>query len=192
MEIGGLLLTGGTSRRLGQPKHEVRVHGERLADRSARVLARACDPVFEIGPGVTNLSAVQEESPGSGPLAALHAGAEALRAVAHDGPAVLLAVDLPLIDERLLSWLAQHPAASSVVPRVAGVAQPVCARYEPPALEAAGALVADGARSLHALLDQIEVTYVDEAEWGSVCDARAFSDIDTPDDLAAFEELGWQ
>jgi len=188
VRIGGLLLTGGESRRLGFAKHEVRVHGERLADRSARVLAHACDPVREVGPGVTDLVAVREDPPGSGPLAALHAGADALRIDGHDGPVILLAVDLPFVDERLLGWLAAHPASGSVVPRVAGAAQSVCARFAPSALMTASELVAAGVRSMHALLDEIEITYVDEADWGVACDARAFTDIDTPQDLAALEQ----
>lgn len=188
--ISGLLLTGGTSRRLGFGKHDVHVHGERLADRTARVLLSVCDPVLEIGPGVTGLAAIQEETPGSGPLAALQAGADALRARGHVDAVLVLAVDLPFVEEPLLSWLARHQAPGSVVPRVDGIAQPLCARYSPSALVATGALVAAGARSMHALLDDIDVTYVEKGEWGTVCDARAFVDIDTPDDLAAQAGFG--
>jgi molybdopterin-guanine dinucleotide biosynthesis protein A len=33
------------------------------------------------------------------------------------------------------------------------------------------------------LLGEVPVTYVDEDEWSEVCDAQAFADIDTPEDL---------
>jgi len=40
---GGLLLTGGASRRFGSPKAELTIDGERLADRGARLLLDVCD-----------------------------------------------------------------------------------------------------------------------------------------------------
>jgi molybdopterin-guanine dinucleotide biosynthesis protein A len=50
--------------------------------------------------------------------------------------------------------------------------------------------VAEGEHSLRALLAAVDVTYLDEDEWGDVCDARTFADIDTPDDLKHLETGG--
>jgi molybdopterin-guanine dinucleotide biosynthesis protein A len=132
---------------------------------------------------------VREQPAGSGPLAAVAAGGRALRDRGDAPSSVLvLAVDLPFVEVALLAWLAAHPADESVVPRVEGHAQPLCARYTEAALAKADVLVAQGARSMHALLDVIPVRYVEELEWGEVSDAAAFRDIDTPDDLAALGE----
>lgn len=186
MPLGGLLLTGGASSRLGFTKAELICGDERLVDRGARVLGAVCDDVIEVGTGFGSLPTVHEDPPGSGPLAAVAAGVAALRERGHVDSVLVLAVDLPFVEATLLAWLGAHPATGSVVPRVAGIAQSVCARYSSDALSTARALVGAGERSMRALLDRVEVTYVDEAEWSVVCDERAFADIDTPEDLARF------
>jgi len=179
----GLLLTGGASRRFGSPKADLRVRGERLADRTARLLVAAAAPVLEVGPGASPLEAVLEDPPGAGPLAAMVAGADALAARgAADLPALVVSVDLPFLSLDLLRALATAPAADAVVPRVDRRAQPLCARYSPAALEHAGLLVADGARSMHALLDVLVVHWFDEPEWSAVVSAESFVDVDTPED----------
>ena len=186
MRVAGLLLTGGASRRFGAPKADARVRGERLADRSARVLAEVATPVLEVGPGWSSLDAVVEDDPGAGPLAAVAAGGAALTARgAGDHAILVIAVDLPFVDAALLRVLADAPAADAVVPRVDGRPQPLCARYSPAALVVAADLVAAGARAMHALLDALTVRWLDEPEWLAVTTARAFVDVDTPEDARA-------
>ena len=182
MRMGGLLLTGGASRRFGSPKAELTVGGERLADRGARLLLDVCDVVFEVGPGFSSLPAVREEPPGSGPLAALAAGGDALAARAAATRFLVLAVDLPLLERPLLEYLRDHPAAGVVVPRVDGVPQPLCARYATDALTTTHALLGDGARAMKALLDAVPVTWVDDDEWRRVSSVDALADVDTPED----------
>ena len=46
-------MTGGASRRLGRDKATLMYQGETLAVRAARVLSEVCDPVIEVGPGVS-------------------------------------------------------------------------------------------------------------------------------------------
>lgn len=172
MAIPGLLLTGGTSSRMGQPKAVLERDGETLAGRSARLLQRVCDPVVEIGPGYTMLTRVDEDPPGRGPLAALVAGADA---VPGTGPVLLLACDLPFVTEGLLARIASWPGPDSVVPLDRdGVVQPVCARYSPAALDLARELLATGERSLRSLLRGPGVTRLDDI------DGRELVDVDTP------------
>jgi molybdopterin-guanine dinucleotide biosynthesis protein A len=91
--VAGILLTGGTSRRMGRDKATIEVRGEQLAVRAAGVLREAlAGPFLEVGPGVSGLPAVQEEPAGEGPLAAV-AAAAAVLGCAH--PAIVLAVDMP-------------------------------------------------------------------------------------------------
>jgi molybdopterin-guanine dinucleotide biosynthesis protein A len=180
MTCAGVVLTGGSSRRLGFDKASVRVGNETLATRAARVLAAVCSPVVEVGPGRTGLRAVREEPAGSGPLAGLVAGADALDA----SPIVLLGCDLVRIESNVLGLLAEWTGAPTVVPMVDGEPQLVCARYGPDALAAARTLLATGERSLRALLGVIEFDFVTEEHWRAVADADAFADLDNPDDLA--------
>ncbi len=183
MNRGGILLTGGSSRRLGIDKATVRIGDESLAERAARVLRAVCAPVVEVGPGHSGLEHVCEAPAGSGPLAALVAGADAL----GGDSVVLFGCDLVRVEEPLLALLVNWDGAPSAVPLVDGEPQLVCARYGPDALAAARRLLARGERSLRALLEVVTVDLVPEARWGSVATRASFSDLDTPDDL---ERLG--
>jgi molybdenum cofactor guanylyltransferase len=182
--VAGLLLTGGSSRRMGSDKAELVVAGERLADHAARVLIAVCEPVLEIGPGRSELDAVHDDEPRAGPLAALVTGAGALRARGYEGPVVLLGVDLPFVDQRVLELLVRHPAVETVVPIAGGMRQSCCAKYAPPALATAADLLQRGERAMHALLSAVPVVEISEAEWRVVAPADALADLDTPEDLA--------
>lgn len=180
----GLLLTGGASRRMGVAKAALEIDGERLADRGARVLAAVCLPVLEVGPGYAGIEAVREDPPGAGPLAAIAAGGRALRARGHDGPALVLAVDLPLVTPEALTFLRDFRGPDSVVPFVAGEPQPLCARYSARALDLAPDAVRAGEDSVRGFLRSLPlVQWVGPRMWGSVADERMFADVDTPEDL---------
>jgi molybdopterin-guanine dinucleotide biosynthesis protein A len=185
--VAGLLLTGGTSRRMGSDKALLEVDGQRLVDRAVIALTAVADPVIEVGPGWSELRAVREDPPGGGPLAAVAAGAAALRAAGHDGPVLVLAVDMPRVGVDLLRLLAERPGPATAVPRADGHPQPLCARYGPDALVAVDRLLAAGGRSLRGLLEAMDtrggVGWVEEEEWGRVAEPEALSDVDTPDDL---------
>jgi len=180
----GLLLTGGSSRRLGTDKATLLMRGERLVDRSLRLLGEVSDPMIEVGPGYGEGPSVCESPPGAGPLAALGAGASALATGGFQGAALVLAVDLPGIDAAVLAWLVEHPAPATVVPIVDGIPQMLCARYGADALDAVPALLAAGERSLRALLAAVSVHEARIDEWGRVVSPSAFADVDTPEDAA--------
>jgi molybdopterin-guanine dinucleotide biosynthesis protein A len=175
----GVLLTGGASRRMATDKANIVWRGETLAARAARVLGAACDPVIEVGSGATGLRCVREDPPGSGPLAALLAGA---RALGSPGPIVLLACDLPFVEPPILSLLAEWPGRPTVIPVADGRPQYACARYGPYALERAGTALAAGDHALRAMHgdDCDELT---EPHWRAVAAANTFADVDTPTDL---------
>jgi len=188
----GLLLTGGSSRRMGRDKAQLVIAGERLADRSARVLSAVCDPVIEVGPGRSTLETTIDDEPRAGPLAALVTGAAALRARAYAGPVVLLGVDLPFASERLLRLIADHPSPDTVVPVAGRIRQSCCARYAPEALEIGAELVERGQHALHALLSAVPVIDISQEEWRAVAPADALVDLDTPGDLVRYRIEGAQ
>jgi molybdopterin-guanine dinucleotide biosynthesis protein A len=192
----GLLLTGGASRRMGSDKALLEVGGRRLVDRAAEVLTAVADPVIEVGPGWSGLPAVREDPPGSGPLAALSAGAAALRAAGHNGAVLVLAVDMPRVSVELLRFLAGRPGIATAVPRAGGFPQPMCARYGPDVLAAVDERLAAGGRSLRDLLETMAaagaVSWVEPEEWEPVVGPDAFSDVDTPDDLRRLRDAPQQ
>jgi molybdopterin-guanine dinucleotide biosynthesis protein A len=187
MPVAGLLLTGGSSRRMGRDKAAILLEGtgESLAERTARLLAAVAEPALEVGPGCTRLAGVTEEKPASGPLYALAAGNGALNNLGWRGHVLVVATDLPLLSGRFLAWLAARPGPRSVVPEVGGRPQPLCARYSPGDLVAATTLVSRGARSMNDLLRVIDVDTVTEKDWVEGGDgADVLFDVDTPEDLA--------
>jgi molybdopterin-guanine dinucleotide biosynthesis protein A len=190
--VAGLLLTGGASRRMGSDKALLEVDGHRLVDRAAAVLRAVADPVIEVGPGWSGLAAVREDPPGSGPLAALGAGAAALRAAGHDGQVLVLAVDMPRVSVELLRFLARRGGPETAVPRADGHPQPMCARYGPDVLAAVDERLAAGGQSLRDLLETLAasgaVGWVEREEWEPVAGPDAFSDVDTPEDLRRLRE----
>ena len=183
MDCAGIVLTGGTSRRLGFDKATVRVGSETVATRAARVLGAVCTPLIEVGPGHTGLPWVREDPPGSGPLAALVAGARALKCER----VLLLACDLVRVEPPVLRVVAGWDGAASAVPVVDGRRQLVCARYGADALAIAADVLATGERSLRALVARLDIDEIDASHWGAVADADAFADLDTPADLARLE-----
>ncbi len=174
--VAGLLLTGGASRRMGADKAAIVLGGETLAARGARVLSAVAEPALEVGPGRSGLEAVREEPPGQGPLAAIAAGWLALRGRGHSGAVLVLAADMPLVDDAALHALAAAPGGS-VVPVVDGIAQPLCARYSPEDLDVAVELARDGKRAMRDLLEAISPAAVE-------IDGAVLEDVDTPGDLA--------
>lgn len=180
--VAALLLTGGASSRLGRPKAALEVEGTPLAARVAGVLSDVCPLVLEVGPGYSGCESVLEDPAGEGPLGALAAGWAALGARGHEGPTLAVACDLPQLSVDLVRLIAQWPTPGSVVPVVAGRAQPLLARWSDEALTASVALHVAGERSLRGLLALADVTPIDESDWGRVATALAFADVDTPED----------
>ncbi len=182
MTVGGILLTGGTSRRLGTDKATLVLDGVTLAERGATTLRAAGLVAVEVGPGHTDLPAVCEDPPGSGPLAALVAGFAALTGVLGAPPdaVVLLACDLPHAQPVVAALVAAPADAAVVVPLDAdGRAQYACARYDADVVARAATLVASGERSLRALVAKVPASQRAEL---TALPAEALADIDTAED----------
>jgi molybdopterin-guanine dinucleotide biosynthesis protein A len=179
--VAGVLLTGGTSRRLGRDKATLVLDGRTLAARAADLLTTRGLVAVEVGPGHTALPAVREEPVSGGPLAGLVAGVAALTASLGAPPdaVVLLACDLPRAAPVVDALLAAPPAGLVVPVDAAGRAQHVCARYGAAVVARGAALLATGERSLRAL-----VATVPDDERVEVRDLPpdALADVDTPED----------
>ncbi|MHB8664523.1 MAG: molybdenum cofactor guanylyltransferase [Acidimicrobiales bacterium] len=179
MQCAGILLTGGASRRMGRDKALIPLDGATMAARAASVLRAVAAPVVEVGGGATDLPHVREQPSGSGPLAAIGAGAAA---IGRDLPVIVLACDMPNVGADLLRWLADHPASGSVVP-VFREPQPLCARWSIDALASIPSLLASGERSMRRLLEHPDVTLIPPTEWEMISGLEALDDVDTPAEL---------
>lgn len=187
--LGGLLLTGGASRRLGWDKaaavcEPTPGRPEPLSVLLGRRLRAVTGRALEVGPGRSGLPPVVDDLPGAGPLAAIAAGWAALGRCSGRpvSGALVLACDLPRVSVELLRLLAGWPGEASVVPVVAGRPQYLLARWSSAALGRAAELVATGRRATKELSVVAPVTFLAEPGWGRVADAEAFADVDTPED----------
>jgi molybdopterin-guanine dinucleotide biosynthesis protein A len=125
---------------------------------------------------------IHDSEPGEGPLAALH---DALRIVATD-VAIWVGCDMPFLSPEILQLqlelLGLHEA---VIPYAGAHAQPLHGVYRTACASAAKRLLGRGDRSLQSFLNALDVRYLCEAEWHSLCpDGSSFLNINTQGDLA--------
>jgi molybdopterin-guanine dinucleotide biosynthesis protein A len=86
----------------------------------------------------------------------------------------------------VLQLLVDWPGTGTVIPVVDGRFQYACARYGAAALDEGRAALRTGVASLRAIASA-DCDYLTADHWGEVTTARAFADVDTPDD---WERLG--
>lgn len=196
-----VLMAGGKSRRMGRDKATLRLGETTLLDGVARVVA----PLFaqllvSVGAPRADLDWPQvcDAYADAGPLAGLCA---ALTQAATPWIFVV-ATDMPFVKPALIELLAARRAGvDAVVPRVHGHPQPLAAFYSQRCLAPFAALLDAGERgdggdrgarrSLRAALERVAVAYVDEAELlAADAGLDSFFDLDTPQDLARWLELG--
>jgi molybdopterin-guanine dinucleotide biosynthesis protein A len=183
-----LVLTGGSSRRLGRDKATAHLGGRRLVDRLlAGVPAEL--PVVIVGPTLLDVAGraafVREEPPGSGPMAGIGAGLVAVSTPLLGVIAADMPFALPVIAGALtrLAGTGSERAGGGVdaiVPiDTRGHRQLLCAAYRTDALRAVlaelGPLAGLPVRALQPGLAVMEWP-VSEAE---------LADVDTPEQLAA-------
>jgi molybdopterin-guanine dinucleotide biosynthesis protein A len=184
-KVAAAILAGGRARRLGGVhKGLIPVGGEPIVARQLRALAPFVDErVIVANDAVAYASVaaaggarvVPDVHPDRGPLAGLEAallatGAEAL---------LLFACDLPFLD--VLPLLAA-PMGAAAIARAGAVVQPLHARYARSILPLVQARLAADRLRLLDLVDELSPWYVD-------VDARALTNINTPEELAAAERL---
>ncbi|HBY62517.1 MAG TPA: hypothetical protein DEH78_22065 [Solibacterales bacterium] len=141
MNIAGIILAGGASRRMGRPKPLLTIGDETFADRLIRVLSTVCQPVVlvlghqaeAIRAGVRRLDEVWvtvNADPERGQLSSLQTGLRAVPA-AHEA-AMFVPVDYPAVSEQTVARLAEAIRhAPLAIPRFGGRnGHPVCVRRE--------------------------------------------------------------
>src|SRR5437667_11640513 len=102
MNVGGIVLCGGQSKRMGRPKAWLPFAGEAMLTRVVRLLGQAVQPIVvvaapgqDVPPVPPHVAVVRDEEKGRGPLQGLAAGLEALRGQAE--AAYLSSCDVPFL-----------------------------------------------------------------------------------------------
>ncbi len=182
-----VILAGGDSRRMGQDKAMLPLGGKTLlqhvSDSVVPMFSQVIVSVREPRAGL-DLPQVCDALPDGGPLAGLVAALERIETP------WLFAVgcDMPFVSPQVIEALAlQRAGHQAVVPVVQGHPQPLAAFYARDCLDAIRDIHAGGGKqSLRALLERLDVCYVDEAQLKEFDpQLRSFFDLDTPADVAA-------
>ncbi len=183
--VSAALLLGGASTRMGRDKAHLPVAGEPASSRLAKLLESLFEDVMLVGGEPPASAPGRRVADDAGPRCGLLGVATALGA-AREERVLVLATDLMAITPELLLGLTAFPEADAVVPRAAGHAQPLCALYRrAPALAAARQCLARGKLALNAMLDGLEVRWLEGADLAALDpEGRALANVNTPADYA--------
>lgn len=157
-DVEAILLTGGASSRMGKDKARLRVNGAELAPRIASKLQSVCNAVTILGRDpIDGLPFLPDRDEFAGPLAAL------ARFVPSQPFVFVSSCDLVQFDPAVVGILRERiGTASASIPVSNAKLQPLCALYEARCWAAARATIQNGAKSIMAWVDQIQVVEVDE------------------------------
>lgn len=185
--LGGIVLAGGRSRRMGTDKAVLDFCGRRMIDVVTGRLQEIADRIVVVTKkraDVAPLDAIviEDEQPYAGPLPALIAG---LRATGTERN-VVVACDMPLLNVDLLRGLcdALDDEVDAVVPLTDAGPEPLHAAFGDCAVEPLLASIAAGERSLRGALGRLRVRWFTEDEWREIDpDGRSFLNVNTPEEL---------
>jgi molybdopterin-guanine dinucleotide biosynthesis protein A len=190
--VGGVVLCGGQSSRMGRPKAWLPVGDETMLGRVVRLLGEVVSPVVvvaapgqDVPPLPPGVSVVRDAEQGRGPLQGLAAGLTAL--VGRADAAYASSCDVPLLRpafvRRMVELLGDHAVC---VPDVGGFRHPLAAVYRVELAEVAARLLGEG-RSRPAFLFELAATRVVRPEELDDVDPHAESlrNLNSPEEYAA-------
>jgi molybdopterin-guanine dinucleotide biosynthesis protein A len=175
--IMGAILAGGQSRRMGQDKAMLLIHGEPLLARAIRTVRTVTPEVAIIGPPeraalAPGAPVIPDRWPGAGPLGGI---ATALQALTSEA-VLVVGCDMPFLNAALLRYLIElsqgagdvapvsQPTAGAVVVRLEGQAHPLHAVYHKSCLPTLEAQLAAGDLRVQRFLARLQVRYVEPPE----------------------------
>jgi molybdenum cofactor guanylyltransferase len=170
MKAAAIILSGGKSSRMGTNKALLKINEKTNIERIADALKLYFDDIIL----VTNhpesyeflgLTMVNDQFPGMGPLAGLHAGLEASEYQTN----FIVACDMPFVSAELASTLVQFcKEYDAVIPVINGIRHPLFAVFKKEIAAEAARCIQEGSLRMRHLLDRINVLYVTEKEMQSV------------------------
>ncbi len=192
LRIGGIVLCGGESRRMGMPKAWLQFDNEYLLHRIVRVLAQAASPVvlatrrgLELPPLTPEIPFVYDQHENVGPLAGIAAGMILLRE--HCDAAMVVACDHPFVSvgvfHRMIELLGDHQA---VVPELAGRLFPTLAVYRLSTLEILEELLGEGELRARQFALRCQPLRIGAADFADIDpDLRSFCNVNNPAEYEA-------
>jgi molybdopterin-guanine dinucleotide biosynthesis protein A len=192
MTIGGVVLCGGKSTRMGTPKATLQFGDETMLQRVVRLLGAVVSPVVVVAardqslpPLPDSVSVTRDEREAKGPLEGIRAGLSALPASID--AAYITSCDVPLLVpafvERMIALMGDHDIA---VMEIDGFPHPLSAIYRRATLpHVESLLAADRLRPVF-LFDAVRTRRVKPEEMiGVDPELRTLRNLNTPEDYRA-------
>ncbi|MDF2439153.1 MAG: molybdenum cofactor guanylyltransferase [Abditibacteriota bacterium] len=187
------ILAGGQSRRMGTDKATLRVGQSTLLERTAHMARVVVSNVLIVGrerplgwpQSLSDVCFIADEHPHSGPLGGLQSALKAL--APEDGSndrtkVLLLACDLPRVNESALQWLCQAAASSAAthgtIVNNAGQLEPLFSVYNWAVEPLVEQQMQSGRRSMHGLIAGGDFTVVGAPAWL----APLLANLNTPEE----------
>ena len=171
LDITGIILAGGTSRRFGRDKASEPLNGRPLLQWAEFRLEQAAQEIIVVKAAGQKLpalearkplTAIEDLIPGKGPLGGIYSG---LRSASHE-LSIAVACDMPLLCVPLLRKLCLLADGYDVViPRREGRLQPLHAVYRRTCGDAIGEEIRAGRFEVISFLHAVRVRYVNDDEW---------------------------
>ncbi len=190
LRLGGIVLCGGHSRRMGQAKEWLSVEGRPMLGQVVRIVGEVADPVVVAARAGQNLPAlpagtlvVCDESPDQGPLAGVVAGLTVL--AGRCDAAFVTGCDHPWLRPAFIRALADRLGTfDAVVVHEAGRDLPLPAVYRVGLAAAGRELLATGRLRVDGLLSVCRGTRIAPESLPPESAARAaLTNVNRPDDL---------
>jgi molybdopterin-guanine dinucleotide biosynthesis protein A len=192
MRVGGIVLCGGRSQRMGRPKAWLPFGGEPLLARVVRRLGEAADPVVvvaapgqDLPPLPPAVSVARDPEEGRGPLQGFAVGLAALAGQVDF--AFLASCDSPFLSPALLRRLADLLGpALACAPAAGAYRQPLAALYRLEVAPTVARLLSEGRQRVLDLFDAVPTRVVTEAELADVDPGlRSLRNVNTPEEYEA-------
>ena len=192
MLVGGIVLCGGRSSRMGRPKAWLPFADELMLPRVVRLLREVLGPIVvvaapdqELPPLPAEMVVVRDAVGGRGPLQGLASGLAALKGTCD--AAFLSSCDVPFLQpsfiERMIDLLGDRTIA---VPEAGGFRHPMAAVYRLEVLPVIEELLSADRRKLQDLFQKCPTRFVLPEEWADVDPtSRSLRNVNTPEDYAA-------
>jgi molybdopterin-guanine dinucleotide biosynthesis protein A len=169
-QVGGIVLCGGETKRMGRPKAWLPFAGEIMLPRVVRRLSEAVSPIVvvaapeqDLPPLLAEVRIVRDEERGRGPLQGLAAGLDAL--AGQVDAAYVSSCDVPFLQpafvRRMIDLIGDHHIC---VPLVGGYHHPLAAVYRASVLDAVRGLLAENRLRPVFLFEQVATRIVNADE----------------------------
>lgn len=174
MNIAGVVLCGGQSKRMGRPKAWLPFAGELMLPRVVRLLRDVVSPIVvvaapdqDVPPLPDDIRIVRDDEKGRGPLQGLAAGLAALPQTAE--AAYLTSCDVPFLQPTFVRLLVELLGENRIcVPRIGGFHHPLAAVYRLDVLPAVNQLLAENRLRPFFLFEHVPTRVVEAIELADV------------------------